>query len=371
MTQQHGMEPLVRDWLHDTLDAIPESGDRLTSLATAVHGIPQRRAWLPLPGRPIAWSGARVVAAAMVIALFGAFLLSAYLVTPRVSDELPATVSDGSDFPLGTFVSEEDGRTLEFRADGTCLRAGVACTYGFEGTLFSEVSFEDATGRQMPATYYWDFDGQRLTFRPWGSDLRPERRETYTGHTYLLEGETQPMPATRSDFPTGDFVAVDDPGYLMTLREDGRWKFTHPAGSATGRYVVSGDLYTESMHNVPSTAQVPATYEWRWDGERLRFSPWGDDAEPGRRSFYVDHVFQKVPEPESTTRRLLLSDPRLDVWVTVELTEDAEGSYSASATVDGEPLGTGAGGTAEEAVRESLQRLGEPYASSMAASVGG
>ena len=70
-------------------------------------------------------------------------------------------------------------------------------------------------------------------------------------------------------------------------------------------------------------------------------------------------------------RRLLLSHPQLDAWVTVEITERDDGSYAVSAAIDDEPLGEGVGDTPQEAVKAALKTLGEPYASEMAESVKG
>jgi hypothetical protein len=270
-------------------------------------------------------------------------------------------------FPTGTFAAEDDGLTMEFRADGTCQRADVPCTFGVRGKLYSEMTFEDPSGEQMPATYYWDFDGERLTFEPWGQDRRPGRQSAYADHTFHPVGETQPLPATKTDIPIGVFVPVggsETP--QMSLRENG----TYAGFGWVGKYVVNGDLYTEMTHNSDIAAKVPATYRWRWDGERLSFSVWGEDPNPWRRSL-LRHVFVRQPSLLGDMRRLLLSHPDLDVWVTVELRERDDGRYTVAATIDEEALGEGIGDTPQEAVEAALQALGEPYASEMAESLEG
>lgn len=278
-----------------------------------------------------------------------------------------AAQSEELAFPTGTFVAEEDDLTLEFRADGSCQRPAVPCTYGVTQNVFSEMTFEDPSGEQVPGTYHWDFDGEHLTFEPWGSDQRPSRQEVYAGHTFRPVGETQPLAATDTDFPIGVFVtaARTDPPYLA-FRENG----TYTGHGWVGKYVVNGDLYTEMTHNSDIAAKVPATYRWRWDGERLSFSVWGEDPNPWRRSL-LRHVFVRQPSLLGDMRRLLLSHPGLDVWVTVELRERDDGRYTVAATIDEEPLGEGVGDTPQEAVKAALQALGEPYASEIAESVEG
>ena len=70
-------------------------------------------------------------------------------------------------------------------------------------------------------------------------------------------------------------------------------------------------------------------------------------------------------------RRLLLSDPRLEFFVTVEIQEMADGSYTVAASVDEDPLGEGAGDTPQTAVAAALEELGEPLASDLAEKVPG
>jgi len=374
MTERHELEPLVHEWLHRTLDTIPEPTHRYGLVAAEVNETDQQRGWLavPHPGRFSMFSALKFVAAAAIVALFGGFLLAGILTTPKSDEVLPAAVTDPPSpiataepaFPTGTFVADEDGLTLEFRADGTCQRAGVPCAYGVTKNLFSEMTFEDPSGEQLPGTYYWDFDGELLTFEPWGEDRRPDRQTTYAGHTFRPVGETLPLAAMDTDFPIGVFVTATrtDPPYLA-FRENG----TYTGHGWVGKYVVNGDLFTEMTHNSDVAAKVPATYHWRWDGERLSFNVWGEDPNPWRRSMLSD-VYVRQPSATGDVRRLMLSHPQLDVWVTVEV-KAQDGSYEATATVDEEPLGDGVGETLQEAVKAALATLGEPYASEIAASV--
>lgn len=93
-----------------------------------------------------------------------------------------------SDFPTGTFVS--DGHeAVEFNEDGTCRWYSetqgwqVPCRYAVNGDLFTEMTFVWPDGAQVPATYYWTYDGEHLTFELWGEDMRPHRNEVYEHRT--------------------------------------------------------------------------------------------------------------------------------------------------------------------------------------------
>lgn len=371
MRPQHELEPLVSDWLHHTLDTIPAPTHRYGQVAREVAETGQQRAWLPvpIPAQATMWSTAKSIVAISIVALFGGLLLAGWLTTRPVEELPPATVSERPPFPTGVFETK-DGIRLELRPDGSCVRAGVACTYGVNGGLFSEMSSESSSEPQVPATYRWDYEDGQLTFELWGVDARPDRSTVYREHVFKPRGETTPLPSNDAGFPTGSFVAIDDPGTTLSLRDDGRWRAGSPKGGAAGAYVVSEDLYTEMTHNSDQTAQVPATYRWSWDGEHLSFFPSGLDADAWRKSFYVDHVYVRAETPDGPLRRLLLSDPRLDVWVTVEIRQRDDG-FAATATVDDELLGEGAGETQQAAVRAALEPLGEPYASDMADNVEG
>ena len=141
-------------------------------------------------------------------------------------------------------------------------------------------------------------------------------------------------------------------------------------GGIVGKYTVNGDLFTEMTHNSRTGEKVPATYYWRWDGERLTFRLWGEDRNAARKSVYTGSAYVRQQSALPDVRRLMLSDPHLDYWVTVELREQDEG-YRATAIVDEDPPGTGAGDTVQEAVEAALEALDVPYASEMAEDVPG
>ena len=318
------------------------------------------------------FSALKFVAAAAIVALFGGFLLAGVLSTPQEVEVLPAdatespspTMTSEPSFPTGTFVADKDDTTLTLRPDGTCDRAGVPCTFGVTGKLFSEMAFEDPSGPQKPATYYWTFDDDQLTFEPWGPDQRPDRGAVYADHVFRPVGEIVPLPAIETDFPTGYFVTEDASEYSYRFDDQGGYR-----SLVAGRYAVNGDLFTEMTHSSNSAEKVPATYHWDWDGERLTFSPWGEDTNVARRTVH-SKAYVRGANVLGDVRRLLLSDPRLDYWVTVEVQEQG-GRYAASATIDDGPPGPGAGDTIQQAVEAALEALDVPYASEMAEDVPG
>ncbi len=318
------------------------------------------------------FSAAKFVLAGAIVALFGAILLQGILQTPQDEDSAPAAVTgspsptaiEGSTFPTGTFVAEDEDLTLEFRADGTCERAGTPCTYGVLGVIFSEMTFEDPSGPQVPATYLWRFDGEQLTFEPRDHDPRPGRRDTYLDHVYRPVGEVRPLPPTETGFPKGRFVSTDDDTVSLVILDNG-----HRDGSDGGdRFIVNGNRYTST--NVGADLRIaPATYYWEWDGDRLTFRPWGEDDDSFRTAL-LDHEFIRdaaAPPP----RRLLLGDPRLEGFVTVEIQELPDGRYSVTATSDEDPLGEGVGDTPPAAGKAALEGRGDPLASDIAEKVPG
>jgi len=64
-------------------------------------------------------------------------------------------------------------------------------------------------------------------------------------------------------------------------------------------------------------------------------------------------------------KHLHLTHPRLDFWVTVEVHE-RDGRFMAAADPGEDPRDIGVGDTPQQAVRDALGSLGEPYASEMA-----
>jgi hypothetical protein len=71
----------------------------------------------------------------------------------------------------------------------------------------------------------------------------------------------------------------------------------------------------------------------------------------------------------SASRSLRLTYPDLDFWVDVTVHE-RDGRYMATADLGEDSRDVGVGDTPQEAVREALRSLGEPYASEMAGEPG-
>ena len=346
--------------------------------AAVFAAIPAAR--FPRIGLGFAFSAAKYVMAIGILALFGGVLFSGILLAPE-GDQDPAAVTASPSpvtappspagavapaFPAGTFVSEEDGRTLEFREDGTCVRAGTPCTYTISERYFAEMTFEDDTpGLRMPATYFWQFDGEELTFEQRNDDQRLDRKETYLDHVYRLAGEPRPLPPIESDFPTGWFASADDPSFTILFAKNGRWTLGNDTGG--GSWAVREDVLTTTSTQ-SDWSLYPATFYWDWDGERLTFEPWGLDPQPWWPEFQKDYVRD---EAAVKPRSFLLSDPRIEYFVRVETRELEGGSFVANSSIDEEPLGEAIGDTLHEAVRASLAELGEPLASDLAAKVPG
>jgi len=125
------------------------------------------------------FSALKFVAAGVIVALFGGFLLAGVLTTPQGDEMVPAAVTESpqpeeSDtaFPTGSFVSEQDTyRLIEFDEDGTgSYRDAVggwdmALTYAVDGDLYTELTVEAVRAESdATITYRWDYDGERLAF---------------------------------------------------------------------------------------------------------------------------------------------------------------------------------------------------------------
>lgn len=217
----------------------------------------------------------------------------------------PLPFIEGTKFPTGTFESEISDTRAEFREDGTCrwysMSEGwsVPCKYGVNGDLYSEMTFLYSDGRQVPATYYWTFDGKNLTFQLRGVDLRPHRRSVTHGITYIFVLESDALLIIdKLEFPTGRFIN-EDGVRAFEFDEDGIWRFfednlEHPALS--GKYVSNGNLFTEMTHDDPDYPRVPATYTWTYDGQKLTFDLWGEDVNDHRKGIYHQQTYTRVDE---------------------------------------------------------------------------
>ncbi len=131
--------------------------------------------------------------------------------------------TDDQAFPTGTFVSVEDpdlwiafhedggGRTRE-EGEGT----DVGFTYATQGNLWTEMTHDETAGRLVPATYFWDFDGELLTFELWGEDLVANRKATMENNTWTHVPDPREVVAAARDILAGDDVYANS-GVLRVL----------------------------------------------------------------------------------------------------------------------------------------------------------
>ena len=211
-------------------------------------------------------------------------------------------------FPTGTFEAEAGGGSVEFNADGTCrwfsADLSLPCTYVVIGDLLTEMTADrPGGGPKVPATYTWDYDGERLAFEVWGQDPNAARLASYADHTYRPVGETVPLQAPATDFPTGTFVSVGRPHKAFEFHEGGSGRdFLVPgnvlAWEVPFTYGVNGNLYSVMAARSSSTEgpYVPVTYYWDFDGEHLTFELWGEDLRPHRKESYAQ-TYQRVEDP--------------------------------------------------------------------------
>lgn len=217
----------------------------------------------------------------------------------------PLPFIEGTEFPIGTFEQVGGHWYIEFRIDGTgtwfSKRTGedAEIVYGVTDNLYSEMKLSFPVGPQLPATYYWTYDGEFLIFQLWGKDLRAERKSYMIGQTYRLVEEAAPISITAMDeFPTGRFIN-ENRLWTFNFNEDGTWSLfdtnlEEPVRS--GKYATSGNWYTELTHDDLDLPQVPATYFWTYDGQKLSFELWGEDVIDQRMIKYDGQTYTKVDE---------------------------------------------------------------------------
>jgi hypothetical protein len=226
--------------------------------------------------------------------------------TPTIKPTItPLPYIEGAEFPTGVFEHVDGYWIGEFREDGSAFwyntrsPGDFTTTYGVNGNLWSEMKFSYPTGRQVPATYFWHYDGEILYFQVWGVDYRSERAG------YFNEGEwrfIEEVEATSIDnqveFPTGRFI--NEAGlWTFDFTKDGTWhlfegNLEQPLRS--GKYVTNGEYYTEMTHDATDLLQAPATYIWTYDDQNLSFELWGEDVNDERMSVYDGQTYTKVDE---------------------------------------------------------------------------
>lgn len=127
--------------------------------------------------------------------------------------------SDAQAFPTGALVSVENNYLLlEFYEDGTgfgrdaLFGDSVSFAWATNGDLYSEMT-NDA-GRQVPATYYWDFDGELLTMDLWGEDLIEHRNFMYADNTWVPVDDPVLVVVAGRDIEGGDPVVPALMGFV-------------------------------------------------------------------------------------------------------------------------------------------------------------
>jgi len=106
--------------------------------------------------------------------------------------------TDGSEFPTGRFIHEEDSsRAFEFDEDGAwryyegdLQSPQFSGKYTINGMLYTEMTNDYPTTPKVPVTYYWTFDGKHLSFNLWGEDANSQRKGIYDDQTYIFLGDS-------------------------------------------------------------------------------------------------------------------------------------------------------------------------------------
>jgi len=162
---------------------------------------------------------------------------------PAVS-EAPAPA-----FPTGYLVSVETGREmLEYHGDGigiahsTGLDSAASFTYAVDGDVYTAVKGGYATKRverdqRGPATYRWDYDGERLAFELLGEDIDSRRKSLLSENTFHSIEDPVVVMAAVSDLDVGDPIRA--------------WDAFVPAAEA------GPDAYTSKTEYVGHVAAVP------------------------------------------------------------------------------------------------------------------
>ena len=134
----------------------------------------------------------RVINGILITLLMGATTLVVVACTSR-GDTSSISCGETTEFPTGRFVREHnDNYVFEFDEDGTYNYSesdlpedSVRGIYGKTCNLYTEMTHDSPGDRNIPVTYTWTYDGQKLTFHLWGEDLIPHRKGVYDGQTYI------------------------------------------------------------------------------------------------------------------------------------------------------------------------------------------
>jgi hypothetical protein len=177
----------------------------------------------------------------------------------------PLPFIEGAEFPTGAFEHIGGHWVGEFREDGSSFWYSKRdpydfnSKYGVNGNLWSEMHFSYPTGRQVPATYFWHYDGEILYFQLWGVDYRSERVGYLSEGTYrFIEDVEASSIDKKAEFPTGRFMH-EDGLWTFDFAEDGTWHLFEgnlEQALRSGKYVTNGEYYTEMTHDAPDLLRI-------------------------------------------------------------------------------------------------------------------
>jgi hypothetical protein len=91
-------------------------------------------------------------------------------------------------FPYGKFSSGLVN--VEFLKDGSAVYEAnnkswrVPVIYAINKNLYTEMMFFYPGIAKIPATYYWEYDGNELKFKLWGVDESAHRKDVMTANPY-------------------------------------------------------------------------------------------------------------------------------------------------------------------------------------------
>lgn len=162
------------------------------------------------------FSALKFVAATIIVALFGGFLLAATLTAPLEDRVAPAAPTDAESetFPLGTFVSNETGRVvLEFLEGGTghyfsstAPEKNSSFLYASDGDVYTTEGLIVGSDRYNVPTYRWTFDGEQLAFELLGEDSDPARVWLHTENTFRVIEDPVIVLTAMYDYDADDRV---------------------------------------------------------------------------------------------------------------------------------------------------------------------
>ena len=180
----------------------------------------RQRPWWTFPGRYMIMAPTLKFAVAAGLAFILGLSVSP-LVVPSggggnggAAGPSAAEQTDEQAFPTGIFVSTvRPDRWIELHEDGVgrTVQAGdlieVKYTYATHGNLWTDMHTDESYGeRRVPATYFWDFDGEQLTFELWGEDVVAGRKAVMEDSTWTLVPDGRVVVVAARDIPAGETV---------------------------------------------------------------------------------------------------------------------------------------------------------------------